>query len=56
MSGKKREDARMANDERSRREVRILPAVLAGVALAIAVGVVAYAAGHYSERTKTVPT
>jgi len=47
----------MAGDERSRREVRILPAVIAaGVAVAIAVGVVAYAAGHYGERTKTVTT
>ncbi len=47
----------MADEERSRREARILPAVLAaGVALAIAVGAVAYAAGHYGERTKTVTT
>src|SRR6478672_5127054 len=47
----------MADEERSRREVRILPAVIAaGVAVAIAVGIVAYAAGHYGERTKTVPT
>jgi mono/diheme cytochrome c family protein len=47
----------MADEERSRREVRILPAVLgAAVAVAIAVGVVAYAAGHYGERTKTVTT
>src|SRR6478736_589848 len=47
----------MADEERSRREVRILPAVIAaGVAVAIAVGVVAYAAGHYGERTKTLPT
>jgi hypothetical protein len=47
----------MANDERSRREVRILPAVLAaGVAVAIAVGVVAYAAGHYGERAATITT
>src|SRR6478752_1276815 len=47
----------MADDERSRREVRILPAVIAaGVAVAIAVGIVAYAAGHYGERTKTVGT
>ena len=47
----------MANEERSKREVRILPAVIAaGVAVAIAVGVVAYAAGHYGERTKTVTT
>jgi mono/diheme cytochrome c family protein len=42
-------------DEKSRREVRILPAVIAaGIALAIAVGAVAYAAGHYGEQTKTV--
>ena len=47
----------MADEERSRREVRILPAVIAaGVALAIAVGIVAYAAGHYGEQTKTVTT
>src|SRR6478609_10454814 len=47
----------MADDERSRREVRILPAVIAaGVAVAIAVGIVAYAAGHYGERTKTLTT
>jgi mono/diheme cytochrome c family protein len=47
----------MADDERSDREVRILPAVVAaGIALAIAVGAVAYAAGHYGERTKTVGT
>jgi hypothetical protein len=53
----KREDAPMANDEGARREVRILPAVLgAGIALAIAVGVVAYAAGHYGERTRTITT
>jgi mono/diheme cytochrome c family protein len=45
----------MADEERSRREVRILPAVIAaGVAVAIAVGIVAYAAGHYGERTHTV--
>jgi mono/diheme cytochrome c family protein len=45
----------MADDERSRREVRILPAVIAaGVAVAIAVGIVAYAAGHYGERTQTI--
>jgi mono/diheme cytochrome c family protein len=45
----------MADDERSRREVRILPAVIAaGVAVAIAVGVVAYAAGHYGEHTQTL--
>jgi mono/diheme cytochrome c family protein len=47
----------MADEERARRETRILPAVLvAAVALAIAVGVVAYAAGHYGERTTTVTT
>jgi mono/diheme cytochrome c family protein len=44
----------MAGEERSQREVRILPAVIgAGVAVAIAVGVVAYAAGHYGEKTQT---
>ncbi|HEX3236828.1 MAG TPA: c-type cytochrome [Gaiellaceae bacterium] len=47
----------MVDDERSRREVRILPAVLAaGVAVAIAVGIVAYAAGRYGERTEALPT
>jgi cbb3-type cytochrome c oxidase subunit III len=47
----------MADEERSKREVRILPAVIAaGIAVAIAVGVLAYAAGHYGERTKTVTT
>jgi mono/diheme cytochrome c family protein len=47
----------MADDKGSRREVRILPAVIAaGVAVAIAVGIVAYAAGHYGEKTKTVTT
>ncbi|HEY8029684.1 MAG TPA: c-type cytochrome [Gaiellaceae bacterium] len=47
----------MADDESSRRDVRVLPAVIgAGVALAIAIGVVAYAAGHYGELTKTVTT
>ncbi|MGH3053856.1 MAG: c-type cytochrome, partial [Gaiellaceae bacterium] len=51
------EDAPMADDERARHEVRILPAVIgAGIAVAIAVGVVAYAAGHYGEQTKTVTT
>ncbi len=44
----------MADENRSRREVRILPAVIgAGVAVAIAVGAVAYAAGHYGEKTQT---
>ena len=47
----------MADDDRSRRETRILPAVIgAAIALAIAVGFLAYAAGHYGERTKTVTT
>jgi len=47
----------MADEERSRREAGILPVVIgAGIALAIAVGAVAYAAGHYRERTKTVTT
>ena len=47
----------MADEQRSRREVRILPAVVAaGVAVAIAIGVLAYAAGHYGERTTTVTT
>jgi mono/diheme cytochrome c family protein len=46
----------MADEESSKRETRILPAVVgAGIALAIAVGVVAYGAGHYGEKTKTVP-
>ncbi len=45
----------MADDGTSRRETRILPAVIgAGIALAIATGAVAYAAGHYGEQTKTV--
>ena len=45
----------MADEERSRREVRILPAVIgAGIAVAIAVGVLAYAAGHYGEKTQTL--
>jgi mono/diheme cytochrome c family protein len=47
----------MPDGERSRREVRLLPALLfAGVALAIAAGVVGFAAGHYGERTTTVTT
>ena len=45
----------MADEERPRREVRIWPAVIvAGIAVAIAVGVLAYAAGHYGERTQTL--
>lgn len=52
-----REDAPMSEEDRSRRETRILPAVIgAGIAFAIAVGAVAYAAGHYGERTETVTT
>jgi mono/diheme cytochrome c family protein len=47
----------MAEGEGSKRETRILPAVIgAGIALAIAVGAVAYAAGHYGEKTTTVTT
>jgi len=45
----------MVDEERPRREARLLPAVgAAGIALAIAVGAIAYAAGHYGEQTKTV--
>jgi cbb3-type cytochrome c oxidase subunit III len=45
----------MADEESSSRETRILPAVIgAGIALAIAVGAVAYGAGHYGEKTTTV--
>ena len=45
----------MPEEARPQRETRILPAVIAaGIALAIAAGAVAYAAGHYGERTKTV--
>jgi cbb3-type cytochrome c oxidase subunit III len=44
----------MADEERSKRGVRVLPAMIAaGAAVAIAVGVVAYGAGHYGERTQT---
>jgi len=47
----------MADDESSRRETRILPAVIgAAIALAIAVGALAYGAGHYGEKTTTVTT
>jgi mono/diheme cytochrome c family protein len=47
----------MSGDQRSRRDVRILPAVIvAAAAVAIAIGVVAYAAGHYGERTTTITT
>ncbi len=47
----------MVDEERPRREARLIPAVIAaGVALAIAVGAIAYAAGHYGEQTKTVTT
>ena len=45
----------MPDESRPPRETRILPAVVAaGIALAIAAGAVAYAAGHYGERTRTV--
>jgi mono/diheme cytochrome c family protein len=45
----------MADERDSKRDVKVLPAVIAaGIALAIAAGAVAYAAGHYGERTKTV--
>jgi mono/diheme cytochrome c family protein len=47
----------LVDEERSSRETRILPAVLfAGIALAVAAGVVGFVAGHYGERTKTVTT
>jgi len=47
----------MADEQESRRETRILPALIgAGIALAIAIGAVAYAAGHYGEKTTTVTT
>ena len=45
----------MTDEEEPRRELRILPALIgAGIALAIAGGVVAFAAGHYTNRTTTV--
>jgi len=45
----------MADEESSRPETRILPAVIgAGIALSIAVGTLAYGAGHYGEKTTTV--
>ncbi len=45
----------MPDDKRPEARNQILPAVIAaGIALAIAAGAVAYAAGHYGERTKTV--
>ena len=45
----------MVDDERPKRDVRLLPAVLAfGVALAIAAGAVAFAAGHYTNRVTTL--
>jgi cbb3-type cytochrome c oxidase subunit III len=44
----------MADEQPARREVRVWPAVVgAAIAVAIAVGVVAYSAGHYGERTRT---
>jgi mono/diheme cytochrome c family protein len=45
----------MVDEERPQRAARLLPAVVvAGIAVAIAIGVIAYAAGHYGEQTKTV--
>jgi mono/diheme cytochrome c family protein len=45
----------MVDEERPRRQARLLPAVAAvGVAILVVVGVIAYAAGHYGEQTKTV--
>ncbi|HLY85501.1 MAG TPA: c-type cytochrome [Gaiellaceae bacterium] len=47
----------MTDEKHAERGTRILPAVVAaGIAVAIAVGIVAYAAGHYGERTTTVTT
>jgi mono/diheme cytochrome c family protein len=44
----------MGDADRSRRGVRVLPALIgAGIAAAVAIGFVAYAAGHYGERTRT---
>jgi mono/diheme cytochrome c family protein len=44
----------MTDEQPARRDVRVWPAVVgAGIAVVIAVGVVAYAAGHYGERTQT---
>jgi mono/diheme cytochrome c family protein len=44
----------MADEQPTRRDTRVWPAVVgAGIAVVIAVGVVAYAAGHYGERTQT---
>lgn len=45
----------VADEERVRSAGRLLPVLIfAGVAVAIAIGVVSYGAGHYGERTKTV--
>jgi cbb3-type cytochrome c oxidase subunit III len=45
----------VADDERVPSNVRLLPVMIfAGVAVAIAIGVVAYGVGHYGERTTTV--
>jgi mono/diheme cytochrome c family protein len=47
----------MADEERVGRKTSVLPAmIVAAIALAVAVGFVAYAAGHYGERTTTVTT
>jgi mono/diheme cytochrome c family protein len=57
LSGEEGDGKQVGDEERSQREVRILPAILAAaVAVAIAVGVVAYAAGHYGEQTTTITT
>jgi cbb3-type cytochrome c oxidase subunit III len=45
----------MVDEERPQREIRLWPVVVgAAIALLIAVGVIAYGAGHYGEQTKTV--
>jgi len=45
------------DDERVRSGPRLLPVMIfAGAAVAISIGVVAYGAGHYGERTMTVTT
>jgi mono/diheme cytochrome c family protein len=45
----------MVDGEGPQRDTRLIPAVIAaGVALALAVGAVAYAAGHYTNRVRTL--
>ena len=47
----------MVDEERPKRQTSLWPAVaLAAIALAVAVGAIAYAAGHYGEQTTTVTT